>query len=167
MKLNRKTLRRMILNEIRLLKENKDISQLAVLDSLSLFFGYTNVLQKPNKRIGGKSAEQDPQGLRAFYKIMSDNNLTVNNDDLDVLFNRLSDIDAPHSLSGDKPVYSLDENSLSILKRIYSLNKKLKEVDFDNDMIYDFAQKKKIGFSHTYHGIKNKDKNYLTIPKLR
>ena len=67
----------------------------------------------------------------------------------------------------EDPKYSLDPESFKILQNMYSLYKKMDAAGFKVDPAFDFAQKKNTEFSSTLQGIKNQDKDYLTIPGMR
>jgi hypothetical protein len=109
--------------------------------------------------------------VRAFYKLMQDNNLNIDNDDLDSFFDRM--LNGPHKLDSDyggaaeDPRYSLDRDSFKILQNMYKLYTKMDAAGFKVDPAFDFAQLKRAGFNKTYYDIKNKDPDYLTIPDMR
>ena len=143
----------------------KMISQDVVLTALTMFFGFMEGLRDPS------TFDDKTKNVRAFYKLMQDNNLNIDNDDLDSFFERMKD--GPHDLNltyvDDKkdPKYSLDQESFKTLQNMYNIYKKMDAAGFKNDPVFDFSQKKKIEFSQTIQGIKNQDKDYLTIPDMR
>ena len=143
----------------------KMISQDAVLNALTMFFGCMEGLRDPS------TFDDKTKNVRAFYKLMQDNNLNIDNDDLDSFFDRM--IDGPHKLASDyggaaeDPRYSLDPDSFKILQNMYKLYTKMDAAGFKVDPAFDFAQLKRKTFSDIYNDIKRQDKDYLTIPDMR
>ena len=141
------------------------IAQNVVLTALTMFFGFMEGLRDPG------TIDDKTKNVRAFYKLMQDNNLNIDNGDLDSFFDRMiegtHDLNAAYADDKKDPQYSLDPGSFKVLQNMYKIYTKMDAAGFKNEPKFDFSQKKSIAFSETYFGIKNQDKDYLTIPNIK